>query len=240
MIEKGGGEVVDAQAELVEHGSNMPARQEPGFSEDRIDAICKLGENVERLGKAMDKIRRFVLARALPGDWCKFGDGTTSYLELSSAGAERIGNDLGIGFTGWKSWKEEGEDKLGRWFYWYYSCDISFNGRKMESIEGRAGSRDKFFGYKEGAWKELEDVKEADIRQAARRRSMQEGIRQLLGIRRIPAEAAKTLGLNPDIARGYSFASKRDDSGHRAPTGPQKGILKFVKSYLCLRVNCVI
>ena len=42
---------------------------------------------------------------------------------------------------------------------------------------GRAGSRDKFFGYAHGAYKDLGDVKESDIRMAARRGVIKEGIK---------------------------------------------------------------
>src|SRR3990167_2378226 len=111
------------------------------LNDDKINAIIHLASRTEELGKALDTIRKFVLARALPGDFVKFGEaGKDGYLELVGAGADRIASALGISFRNFRDWKEAGEDKYGAHYTWFYKCDVDFRGRVIESVEGRCGT----------------------------------------------------------------------------------------------------
>jgi len=187
------------------------------FNEDRINALIHLAERSEVLGKALDTLRAFVLKRALPGDWVKFAqEGGDAYLEMGSAGADRIAAVLGISFTGWSSEKVLGSDDYGAKFDWWYRCNVHFQGRTIEGIEGRCGSRDKFFGFSHGTWKDLKDVRETDIRTAARRNAMKEGVKVMLGIRRLPMQDAIKMGLPADVIKGHTFANKADHGGTQA------------------------
>jgi hypothetical protein len=162
-----------------------------------IDAIIAVAEKMEALGTALDRIRNFAMKRAMPGDWVRFkGKDDDGTLNLAGPGAERIAAAVGVSFIEWKAHKEEGRDEKGPWYRWYYNCTALAMGRRLEAIEGHAGSRDRFFGIKYGKLKDLSDVSEADIRTAARRNAMKEGVRILLGLRRLPIETAKELGLN--------------------------------------------
>jgi hypothetical protein len=207
----------------------VPETFQPMMEDDQFQTIIRLAQHSEELGKAFDKLRKFVLARALPGDWVRFGsDGKPGYLELSGAGSFRIASVLGISWTNWKSWKEQGTDPKGEWITWWYQCDAYFGARKIECIQGRAGSRDKFFGYtSEAGWKELSDVRETDIQVAARRNAMKEGVKVMLGLLHIPEEAAASLGLPLHVVRGHTFVSKGQppaaaSGGSEAPKGESK------------------
>lgn len=162
-----------------------------------IDAIIAVAEKMDALGTALDRIRTFAMRRAMPGDWVRFkGKDDDGTLNLAGPGAERIAAAIGVSFIEWKAHKEEGRDDKGAWYRWYYNCTALAMGRRIEAIEGHAGSRDRFFGVKYGKLKDLSDVSESDIRTAARRNAMKEGVRILLGLRRLPIETAKELGLN--------------------------------------------
>jgi len=180
-------------------------------NQDKMDALIHAAEKIDALGKAMDKFRTFALNRALPGDWVKFKekDSEDATIELTGAGADRIAAALGISFVEWSDSKESGTDEKGQWFTWYYTCTATWQGRRLEGVVGRAGSRDKFFGMAYGQLKAIADVNEADIRTAARRNCMKEGCKLMLGIRRIPMSSANKLGLDLSCIKEVNFGSKK-------------------------------
>lgn len=203
----------------------VPETFQPMMEDDQFQNIIRLAQHSEELGKAFDKLRRFVLQRALPGDWVRFGsEGKPGYLELSGAGSFRIASVLGISWTNWKSWKEQGTDPKGGWITWWYQCDAYFGARKIECVQGRAGSRDKFFGYtSEAGWKELSDVRETDIQVAARRNAMKEGVKVMLGLLHIPEEAAGSLGLPSHVVRGHTFGKNHPPAAAAAEGAKSEG-----------------
>jgi hypothetical protein len=177
---------------------SMTDRPLPSLSDDRINGIIQLSKRVTELGQAMDTLQRFVLSRALTGDFVQFKspDGS-AYVELVGAGALRIARDLGISFKNWADpVRTCGSDKYGEWFAWEYSCDVSLGNRVMERVEGRCSSRDKFFGYAYGQWKQIDDVREPDVKRAAQRNAMKEGVKLLLGLHRLPLQDVGRLGLD--------------------------------------------
>lgn len=197
---------------------------------NKFQAIMQFSEQTEKIGRALDNIRKFTLARALPGDWVRHGDN----INLSGPGAERVLSALGLmgitsSFTGWKYWKDTGTDKLGDYYVWYYEATVQIGGLTIEKVQGRAGSRDRFFGYAHGAWKDLSEVKESDIRMAARRGVIKDGVKLALGLRSIPAEAAASLGLDPTKIKTVEFGSGGNTGASAAPAA-KAGTPLFVKS----------
>lgn len=176
-------------------------------NEDKIDALIAAAEKIDALGKALDKFRTFVLQRALPGDWVSFKEkgSDEETLELIGAATDRIAAALGVSFVDWRDYKESGNDEKGAWYIWYYECTTTWQGRRIERVTGRAGSRDRFFGMAHGALKPLADVNEGDIRTAARRNCMKEGVKLMLGLRRIPKSAAAKMGLDVSKVRSVEF-----------------------------------
>lgn len=191
---------------------------------NKFDAIIAFSEKTEKFGRALDNIRNFVLGRAFPGDWIRFGD----KLELSGPAAERIISSLAmmgvsVSFTNFKYWKDVGADKNGEWFTWFYQADVDIAGLHVEGVQGRAGSRDKFFGYANGAYKDLGDVRESDIRMAARRGVIKEGIKMAMGLRSVPFEHAAKLGLDPTKIKTveYSGGGRTESAAPAAKAGTQ-------------------
>jgi len=172
--------------------------------------LIERSKHLDELEAAYDKFRRFALRRALAGDWVKFGEGDKQKLELTGAGSERIAVVLGVSFSDFDSWKEEGEDEKGKYYYWWYKCKATM-GKRSIVVEGRAGTRDKFFGYAYGNWKDLPDINEGNIRTAARRNCMKEGVKIHMGLRHITPAEGKALGLDLSKVPGWEFKTETKD-----------------------------
>lgn len=214
-------ETVDVTAETEVISAPVPV------NEDKVDALIRAASKIDELGKALDKFRTFVLQRALPGDFVSFKaqDSDEETLELIGAATDRIAAALGISFVDWRDYKESGTDEKGPWYDWYYECTTTWQGRRIERTTGRAGSRDKFFGMAHGQPKNLADVKESDIRTAARRNCMKEGVKLMLGLRRIPKSSAQAMGLDVSKVKAVNFGS-----GKGAAKAPDKGKATTVSS----------
>lgn len=189
--------MIEKTTEAVETEIETLPQPRLELNQSKFDAMIRFADQADKIGRTLDTIRSFVLKRALPGDWVRHGDS----INLSGPGAERVLSALGLmnieaSFTNWRYWKDTGTDKIGDWFVWWYEADVQIGGLRYEKVQGRAGSRDKFFGYANNAYKDLSDVKETDIRMAARRGVIKDGIKLALGLRSIPAEAAGSLGLD--------------------------------------------
>lgn len=172
----------------------------------KIDDQLALAENIEKLVGAQNKIRMALLRLAQSGDWVLFGDGDKAKAELNFAGAMRIGSTLGVSFLNWSAEKETGTDEKGSWYRWNCECDAVFRGRTVR-VYGRASSRDKFFGKAHGEYKELHDIDEGNIRQAARRGAMKEGVKVLFGMHHMDPSELEKYGVKMERASGVSFKS---------------------------------
>lgn len=211
-------DVVDREMETV------PQHNDPmAVSENAADQIIAVAEKADALASALTKLRTVVLKQALPGDWVEFKekkkDGEAeaeSFLSMAGAGAERVGSFLGISLVNWTDWKEANEDSKGKFYTWFYKAMSNWKGRTIV-VEGRASSRDRFFGVAYGKLKDLEDVNENDVRTAARRNCLKEGITQQFGLRRLPRSAAAAMGLDLSKVRTVEFGSAK--SGTAQQTG---------------------
>lgn len=227
----------DQLTETVEADVEVSPLTTNELNVNKFQAIMQFSEQTEKIGRALDNIRKFTLSRALPGDWVRHGDN----LNLSGPGAERILSALGLmgissSFTGWKYWKDTGMDKLGDYYVWYYEATVQIGGLTIEKVQGRAGSRDKFFGYAHGAFKDLSEVKESDIRMAARRGVIKDGVKLALGLRSIPAESAAALGLDPSKIKSVEFGSGGNSQASSAPAAKAGTPLK-VKAVIERTIN---
>ena len=206
----------------------MDVVAQPDLNQSAFNAIVKFAEQTEKIGKALDKTRAFFLSRACQGDFVSHNGKTVN---VSGPGSERILSSLGLmgvpwSLTDWQKTKDEGNDKYGDWYVHWYSAEAQIGNMKLGRLEGRAGSRDKFFGFKHGSWKDLADVKESDIRIAAHRGVFKELVKVGLGLRNIPIADAVAMGLveNKITIVGYEGA---DDQAHREATkaGADGGIV---------------
>lgn len=208
-VEGSGKEILTPETEVV---SDLT------LNEDKVQALINLANRSEELGKALDQLRAFALKRTLPGDFIAFKEqgSDEEVLSLTGAACDRIAAPLGFSFKNWTSWKDTFTDNIGPGYNWWYSCTAMFGGRELY-VEGRTGTRDKFFGRQGGSWKQLEDIPESDIRTAARRSCMKEGVTVMLGLRRIPKKAAEAMGIDLGKVRSVSFTSSSGgkDSGKK-------------------------
>lgn len=169
-----------------------------------IDDQLALAENIDKLVEAQNKIRMALLRLAQPGDWVVFGEGEKKKAEIGFAGSMRVGSTLGVNFTNWTAEKEKDTDEKGQWYRWNFECDASFKNRTVR-VYGRAGSRDKFFGKAHGSYKELHDVDEGNIKMAARRGAMKEGVKVLFGLHHMNPAELERYGVSLEQAQGYAF-----------------------------------
>lgn len=161
-----------------------------------VDHMIAVSKKLPQMAEAAKAIRLYGLKATLPGDFVRFGD----KVELTGPGAERILGAVGqagvsMSFTEWNYTKDVGTDKNGEYYYWWYSAKVQIGGTHLGLIQGRAGSRDLFFGKAHGTWKDLSEVREADIRMAARRGVFKEAIKCYFGLRGIPFASCETLGI---------------------------------------------
>lgn len=181
----------------------------PMTTDDQLIALEGMAKNAERMIAAKQKIWTACLKITKPGDWTVFGSGDKKKAELGHAGAFRYASFLGISFSNWTAEKVTGSDERGAWYRWDFECDSIFSGRTLR-VYGRAGSRDKFFGKQDGAFKELHDVNEGDIKMAARRNAMKEGVKCLMGIHHMDPAELESAGVKMGGAGGYDFKSKEE------------------------------
>lgn len=199
----------------------LEVASEMDLNQSAFNAIVKFSEQTEKIEKALDKVRGFFMRRAYSGDFVTHNGKTVN---VSGPGSERILSSLGLmgvgwSLTDWQKQKDEGSDKNGDWYAWWYSAEAQIGNMKLGRIEGRAGSRDKLFGFKDHAWKDLADVKEPDIRMAARRCVYKELVRIGLGMRNIPIADAEKMGLDKNKIARVEFGKEGETAQTAAPSG---------------------
>ena len=201
MNENGTVEAIEPDIETTPEAGGLIAT-----SRESVEDLYYLADNIEKMISAQNKIRLAVLKLAQPGDWVTFGKEDKEKAEIGFAGALRIGSTLGVSFTNWESKKETGRDDIGEWYRWEFECDSVFRGRIVR-VYGRAGSRDKFFGKDKGEFKEIHDIDEGNIKMAARRAAMKEGVKVLFGLHHMDPTYLKANGVKLASAGGYAFKS---------------------------------
>lgn len=164
--------------------------------DDSMDRVIEVAAKIEAYAKAMDSILNVIIKRSYEGDWvchAKQDDPPEKKkANLGAAAAERIAQFLGIQERNWTHGiKEWSEDK--QHYTWVYEADFGFKGRWVHAV-GKAGTRDKFFGFAHKEWKPLSEVQEDHIKTAAFRACRKEGVRTLFGLRSIPLAKLGLLG----------------------------------------------
>ena len=173
----------------------------------------------ERTQKRDEKLLEVVAAAAWPGDWTEYEDGAAG---LSTVGAERLLKHFPIEFTKWLWNREEWKDGQGVAFAWTYRAHVR-HGKSQIMAEGRYSNRDPF-------WRdpnyESPQRDETDIRAGSRHLCVADGIKSILGIRKVPVEKLVVAGLErdkigkpeKDQQRGRPQRTQRSTKG-----SPQRG-----------------
>src|SRR5258708_3662473 len=163
-------EVKEKEIEAQGHGDIIAIKQ------DSAQDIFWLAENIDKLIEAQKKIFMGILKITMPGDFVAFGTGVKETVELRGAACERIARDLGVSFINWAEPKyEEFNDEKGTYYSYTYECDAIFRSRVIR-VMGVVSSRSKFHGKEGGKFKEIWEVDRDNVRKAARREAMKEGV----------------------------------------------------------------
>lgn len=196
-------EVPDTEIETgPEAGGLVPLQ-----SKEQVQDLIFFAENLNAIIDAQNKIRMAILKLTQPADWVLFG----GKAEIGFAAANRIGSTLGVSYLNWSAEKVTGSDEKGSWYRWEYQAD-AVHGKRTIRVYGRAGSRDKFFGKKDGEYRELHDIDEGNIKVAAMRACKKEGVKDLWGLHHLDPEYLKTYGIDLKSASGHTFKGTKEQA----------------------------
>lgn len=179
----------------------------PLQSKEQVQDLIFFAENLNAVIEAQNKIRMAILKLTQPADWALFN----GKAELGFAPANRIGSTLGVSYLNWSAEKVIGSDEKGSWYRWEYQAD-AVHGKRTIRVYGRAGSRDKFFGKKDGEYRELHDVDEGNIKIAAMRACKKEGVKDLFGLHHLDPSYLKAHGIDLAAAGGHTFKGTKDQA----------------------------
>lgn len=172
---------------------------------------------VERLDKAIDAYKKIVgisIKLTNPWDWSDIGG--KPYLQCS--GAEKIASPfkVSMGAPTRERLERVGED--GKAYYiWLYQASFTSSqlGRTIVA-QGKCSSHDQFFGKEGNAYKDLDDVCEEDVMQAAYTNCFVNGVTRLLGIRNLTWEQLASGGIAQDKVGKVSFRKGGQGGGQSA------------------------
>jgi hypothetical protein len=212
-------QIVEAEVEEMETNKELVA-PEVGTDSGAMDAMIEVSQKVAEFEKAFATVMNFILRQSYAADWVSHARATEPIhlrsANITSAGAERIARSLGIQEKNWvrkeKIWSDDRA-------HYTYECTADFSlGKRTIHCMGRASSQDKFFGFANGQWKELGDVKEDDIKMAAFRNCRKEGVRALLGLRRIPLLKLQSLGFDLNLVHCVNFKNSKEAVAGQLPS----------------------
>jgi hypothetical protein len=166
---------------------NIPAS---GFSVEREI------EQIEKGVELFNKIKIVALKLTKPSDWVD--QGATMY--LMDRGAENIAVAFGVDIGDVKLAMEWADDPKGR-YYTFVASGRAYSRRLGRSVEdiGVCSQRDKFFGFKGGQLKEIEDVDMANIRRKAVTNLYNRLIKRVVGLSGVTVDDLKASGM--DVAK---------------------------------------
>lgn len=179
----------------------------PLQSKEQVQDLIFFAENLSAIIEAQNKIRMAILKLTQPADWTLFNNKA----EIGFAPANRIGSTLGVSYLNWSAEKVIGSDEKGSWYRWEYQAD-AVHGKRVIRVYGRAGSRDKFFGKKDGVYRELHDVDEGNIKMAAMRACKKEGVKDLFGLHHMDPGYLKKYGVDLTAAGGHTFKDQKEQA----------------------------
>jgi hypothetical protein len=131
-------------------------------------------------------IERILVSQTYAQDWTIQGQGDAARACLSSAGAERIARNFPIHYDRVQIKREDWSDTEGPAYRYVCTGYATLYDRGVYA-EGSYSTRDEFLGKKGGKWRPLEEINEGDIRSAAHHIFCGNAIKELLGLRGLPA-----------------------------------------------------
>ena len=179
--------------------------------EQQVLAMEKAVRFMPRMIKARNQVIRMC---TFAEDWTRFGEGDKAKACLCAAGAMRImdkGN-FPIRFYEVKSRKEPISDADGgpTGYRYVFEGYASLDTRTVYAL-GQFSTRDALFGKKSGSFRDIKEINESYIRQAAHTYFKGNAIKDLLGLKGIPWKEFEALtrdaGQDPAAASKVSHAT---------------------------------
>ncbi len=183
------------------------------INQEMIDALTQAGDLADKFWTAL---RRVLVKCTYPADWTIQGSGEKAKACLSSHGAERVAVGIG-GFVIEESQpatRTPFKDKHGEGYIWRFFYKVTWRGRSCDAM-GLQSTRDLFVGKAHGEFKDIGDINEANVMRGARHVAIGEGIKQLLGLRNLPASEMPKFGMGtpdapiPKVDRDSQDAEER-------------------------------
>lgn len=192
----------DAKLTTAEHDVLVPESDVlPAHEEGEFDTAL-----VERLDQAVESYKKIVsISIKLTNAWDWSDLGGKPYLQCS--GAEKIASPFKVSMGVPTKERLERTDKEGKPYYiWVFQATFSSRqlGRTIVA-QGKCSSRDQFFGKEGDSYKELDDVKEEDVLQAAYTNLFNNGVQRLLGIRNLTWEQLALGGIKQETVGKVAF-----------------------------------
>jgi hypothetical protein len=176
FIDEGGPEPIEGPS------TEITKVLQEGDPEDQLRFLEKKAQLAPRFKAAIQTI---LVNFTYPEDWKAFGSGDKETICLTSAGAERVARQFNIKFYETKSRKELIDDNIGKGYRYVFEGKAAMNDRIIYA-QGVYSTRDKFLGYANEKWKDIADINENHIRNAAYHIYLGNGIKGLLGLRGMP------------------------------------------------------
>lgn len=198
--------------------------ENPEAALGRLEKIASLAPRWERA------IQTILMAATFPEDWEIFGDGDKAKACLSSAGAMRVGKHFPIKFFETKWQKERWTDRFGEAYRYIYEGKAML-GERIVYAQGSYSSRDKFLGKAKGEFKDLAEINEANIQNAANHIYMGNAVKELLGLRAMPvSQYRKLMGLTGQDAGktpGHAYGAGTKGGTVNADRNKQKELAEI-------------
>jgi len=174
-------------------------------------------EMVEMLEKTASLAPRMIAARntilaacTFPNDWKVFDSGDKATACLSSAGAERVGVHFGIKIFEVTHKKESWDDEAGKAYRYVFEGKAAM-GSRIIYCTGSYSTRDKFLGKVDGAFRDIKEINENHIRNAAYHIFQGNCVKVMLGLRNIPVgeynKIMNSTGQDADKTTGHGYAT---------------------------------
>ncbi len=183
--------------------------------DDELAYMQKMAKNSPALKQAQETL---LFTQTYPKDWVVFGEKAS----LTSAGVERVARFFSIKLSEFENLgRQDFADEHGKGYRYVYQCRAQLRDRALYAT-GTYSTRDPFLGKARGEWKDLADINENDIQQAALRRCRGNAMRALLGLRQVPVEEYRRImrltgqkgaeSSSVPFASGAKGGTSKDDS----------------------------
>jgi hypothetical protein len=163
---------------------------------------------------AARRIQEIAIKNTLPSDWVSFG----GQAWLDTPGAERVARALGLTVKDWSWTREDHKDDEGPYFTILCHGKVGHAPSDMwVDAVGFQWSRKPFF-WKEGERKKhVSEINPGNIIKDAYSDMFRNGVTRLLGLRGLPWDYLRELGITPEKAKKVDF-----ETGKRGGKKPAK------------------